>query len=220
MYSMAKRLTKTQARVLDFLKKYIQEKGYPPSIREIKSGLGLAGQRMIQNCLSALEEKGYIRRSRKARAIELLGFPTAKNTVTIPLVGHIRAGAPHPAIEDIQEYVAVDRFFTSGEDNFLLKVEGDSMIEALIQDGDYVVVKPQPTAQNGDIVAALVDGEATVKRFYKKGRQIRLEPANPEYKSIVIKPGESNVSIVGKVVAVLRSLEGKKVSTPLRSAIP
>ncbi|MBI2559780.1 MAG: repressor LexA, partial [Planctomycetes bacterium] len=114
--------------------------------------------------------------------------------------------APHPAIEDVQGYVAVDGAFTSGEGNFLLKVEGDSMIDAHIKDGDYVVVKPQPIAENGDIVAALVDNEATVKRFYRKGKQIRLEPANPAYKSIVIKPGLSNVSIVGKVVAILRSI--------------
>lgn len=206
---MRESLTKAQTRVLEFLKKYIQENGYPPSIREIKHGLGLAGQRTIQNCLSALEGKGYIKRASKARAIELLGFPTPNQTVPLPLVGHIKAGAPHPAIEDIQEYVVVGRSFTSGEDNFLLRVEGDSMVEAYIQDGDYVVVRPQPTAENGDIVAALVDGEATVKKFYKKGRQIRLEPANPTYKPIVLSKGQTDVSIVGKVVTVIRNLEGR-----------
>ncbi len=204
--TITKNLTKAQARILEFLKGHIQEMGYPPSIREMKDGLGLASHSAIQNCLSALEKKGYIRRSSKARAIEFCESLMASPPETLPLVGHIRAGAPHPAIEDIEEYVAVDKSFTVGGGNFLLKVEGDSMIEAHIEDGDYVVVRPQPTAHNGEIVAALVDGEATVKRFYKKGREIKLVPANPAYKEIVIKTGQSDVAVVGKVVAVLRSL--------------
>ncbi|MGR3295811.1 MAG: transcriptional repressor LexA, partial [Candidatus Bathyanammoxibius sp.] len=178
----------------------------PPSIREMKDGLGLASHSAIQNCLSALEKKGYIRRSSKARAIEFCESLRVSVPEVLPLVGHIRAGAPHPAIEDIEEYIAVDRSFTVGGGNFLLKVEGDSMVEAHIQDGDYVVVRPQSTANNGEIVAAMVDDEATVKRFYKKGNEIRLRPANPAYEDIVIGPGRSEVSIVGKVVAVLRSL--------------
>lgn len=206
MYHMRKTLTKAQTRVLDFLKDYVQETGYPPSIREMKDGLGLASHSAIQNCLSALEKKGYIRRSGRARAIEFCEFLKPGRTVTLPLVGHIRAGAPHPAIEDVEKYVAVDKSFTVGGGNFLLRVEGDSMIEDHIRDGDYVVVRPQPAAENCDIVAALVDGEATVKRFYKEGRRIRLKPANPTYKDIVVEPGQSDVHIAGKVVAVLRSL--------------
>ncbi len=205
---MRESLTQVQSRVFSFLKEYIREKGYPPSIRELKDGLGLASHSAVQNCLSALEQKGYIKRTGKARAIEFCDSLKSRQSVTLPLVGHIKAGAPQPAIEDVQGYVLVDRSFTSGDDNFLLKVEGDSMIEAHIKDGDYVVVKPRPTAENGDIVAALMDGEATVKRFYRKGREIRLEPANPEYKPVVIKAGQSDVSIVGKVVAVLRRIEG------------
>lgn len=206
MYHMRKTLTKAQTRVLDFLRSYAQEAGYPPSIREMKDGLGLASHSAIQNCLSALEKKGYIRRSSRARAIEFCEFLKPGQTATLPLVGHIKAGAPHPAIEDVEGYVAVDKSFTVGGGNFLLKVEGDSMIEDHIQDGDYVVVRPQPAAENGDIVAALVNDEATVKRFYKKGGQIRLVPANPVYAEIVVEPGQSDVSIAGKVVAVLRSL--------------
>ncbi len=207
MYHMiTKTLTEAQTRALEFLKDYIQEMGYPPSIREMKEGLGLASHSAIQNCLSALEKKGYIRRSSKARAIEFCESLRASESVALPLVGHIRAGAPHPAIEDVEGYVSVDKSFTVGGGNFLLKVEGDSMVEAHIQDGDYVVVRPQPTANNGDIVAALIDNEATVKRFHKKGREIRLRPANPAYEDIVIRPGQSGVAVVGKVVAVLRSL--------------
>ncbi len=207
MYHMVTRtLTEAQTRAFEFLKKYIQETGYPPSIREMKDGLGLASHSAIQNCLSALVEKGYIRRSSKARAIEFCESLGAGRPVTLPLVGHIRAGAPHPAIEDVEGYVAVDKSFTVGGGNFLLKVEGDSMVEAHIEDGDYVVVRPQPTANNGDIVAALIDDEATVKKFYKRGGEIRLVPANPAYKDIVIGPGQSSVAVVGKVVAVLRSL--------------
>ncbi len=203
---MRKTLTKAQDRALEFLRDYVRDRGYPPSIREMKEGLGLASHSAIQNCLSALEKKGYIRRSNKARAIEFCESLRASEPAVLPLVGHIRAGAPHPAIEDIEEYIAVDRSFTVGGGNFLLKAEGDSMVEAHIQDGDYVVVRPQSTANNGEIVAAMVDDEATVKRFYKEGNEIRLRPANPAYKDIVIEPGRSEVSIVGKVVAVLRSL--------------
>ncbi len=203
---MRKTLTKAQNRALEFLRDYVRDRGYPPSIREMKDGLGLASHSAIQNCLSALEKKGYIRRSSKARAIEFCESLRASVPEVLPLVGHIRAGAPHPAIEDVEEYIAVDRSFTVGGGNFLLKAEGDSMIEAHIQDGDYVVVRPQSTANNGEIGAAMVDDEATVKRFYKKGNEIRLRPANPAYEDIVIGPGPSEVSIVGKVVAVLRSL--------------
>jgi repressor LexA len=202
---MEDKLTRGQGKFLSFLHRYYQEKGYPPTVREIKEGLRISSSMAVQRYFAALEEKGYIKRTGMARAIEFCLRGT--QPVTLPLVGHIKAGLPHTAIEDVQGYVAVDRSFTSGKGNFLLKVQGDSMIEAQIKDGDYVVVKPQPTAENGDIVAALVDNEATVKRFYKKGRQIRLAPANPAYKDIVIKPGHSEVSIVGKVVAVLRSIQ-------------
>lgn len=205
---MREKLTEGQSKFLSFILKYYQDKGYPPTVREIKEGLGIVSSMAVQRYFASLEQKGYIKRTGSARAIEFCQSLKGSQPVTLPVVGHIKAGAPHLAIEDVQGYVAVDGAFTSGDGNFLLKVEGDSMIDAHIQDGDYVVVKPQPIAENGDVVAALVDKEATVKKFYRKGRQIRLEPANPAYKSIVIKPSSSDVSIVGKVVAVLRSIEG------------
>ncbi|HHT9119822.1 MAG TPA: transcriptional repressor LexA [Candidatus Hypogeohydataceae bacterium YC41] len=203
---MFEKLTPGQSKFLSFLKRFYEEKGYPPTVRETKEGLGITSSMGVQRYFAALEEKGYIKRSGKARAIEFRERLKASQSVTLPLVGHITAGAPSLAIEDIHGYVAVDRSFTSGDGNFLLKVKGDSMIEAHIKDGDYVVVKPQPTAENGDIVAALVDTEAMVKRFYRKGRQIKLAPANPTYKDIVIKPGLFEIFIVGKVIAVLRSI--------------
>ncbi len=204
---MREKLTSGQRKFLTFLLRYYQDKGYPPTVKEIKEGLGIVSTMGIQRYFASLEQKGYIKRTGRARAIEFCQSLKGSQPVNLPIVGHIKAGAPHLAVEDVQGYVAVDGTFTSGEGNFLLKVEGDSMIDAHIKDGDYVVVKPQPVAENGAIVAALVDNEATVKKFYRKGRQIRLEPANPAYKSIVIKPDASNVSIVGKVVAVLRSIE-------------
>src|SRR3990167_49475 len=115
MYHMRKTLTKAQTRVLDFLRSYAQEMGYPPSIREIKDGLGLASHSSLQNCLSALEKNGYIRRSSRARAIEFCEFLRPGQMVTLPLIGHIKAGAPHPAIEDVEGYIAVDKSFTVGD---------------------------------------------------------------------------------------------------------
>ena len=211
---MREKLTDGQKKFLSFLLRYYHDKGYPPTVSEIKEGLGIVSSMGVQRYFASLEQKGYIKRTGKARAIEFCQSLKGGQPVNLPVVGHIKAGAPHLAVEDVQGYVAVDEAFTSGEGNFLLKVEGDSMIDAHIEDGDYVVVKPQPVAENGDIVAALVDNESTVKRFYRKGKQIRLEPANPAYKSIVIKPGSSEVSIVGKVVAVLRNIEGGLKPSP------
>ncbi len=204
-----KSLTKLQKKVFAYLQAYAREKGYPPTIREIKTALHLSGHSSIQNALFVLEKKGYMRRSGKARGIEFCQSHRTHQPAQLPLAGRIQAGEPHMAIEDVEGYVAVDRSFVSGSDNFLLKVEGDSMIDAHIQDGDYVVVKPQPEANNGDTVVAIIDDEATVKKFYKNGNQIRLNPANPDYKPIVIDSGNPNVSIVGKVASVLRSISTK-----------
>ncbi len=200
-------LTKTQSKVFSYLQSYSSERGYPPTIREIKTALHLSGHSSIQNALSALEKKGYIRRSGKARGIEFCRGQRTDQPAQLPLAGRIQAGEPNMAIEDVEGYVAVDRSFVSGSDNFLLKVGGDSMIDAHIQDGDYVVVKPQPEANNGDIIVAIIDEEATVKKFFKNGNQIQLKPANPDYKPIVIDSGGRDVSIVGKVVSVLRCIE-------------
>jgi len=202
-------LTKTQREVFLYLQSYTGERGYPPTIREIKTALHLSGHSSIQNALSALEKKGYIRRSGEARGIEFCRSYRADQPAEIPLAGRIQAGEPNIAIEDVQGYVAVDRSFVSGSDNFLLKVQGDSMIDAHIQDGDYVVVKPQPEANNGDIVVAIIDEEATVKMFYKNDKEIQLKPANHDYKPVVINSACRDIAIVGRVVSVLRRVETK-----------
>jgi repressor LexA len=128
------------------------------------------------------------------------------DTFHVPIVGTVRAGEPILAIENIEGYINLDRSFVSSEDVFLLRVQGDSMIEAHIQDGDFALVKPQSNAENGEIVVALIEDEATIKRIFKKRDLIRLEPANPTLEPIVVKKGEKKIAIVGKVVGIFRKL--------------
>jgi repressor LexA len=212
---MQKHLTSKQKAVFDFLKKYLQEKGFPPTLREIASNFGLRGPKAPQKTLQILEKKGYIRRvPGGSRAIEILkyvgkdgrhgGLPYA--TLSIPIVGRVRAGEPILAIENIEGYIHLDRSLVSSDDVFLLRVQGNSMIDAHIQDGDFALVKPQPNAENGEIVVALIEDEATIKRIFKKRELIRLEPANPHLEPIIVKKGEKKVTIVGKVVGIFRKL--------------
>jgi repressor LexA len=201
-----KDLTETQQKVFDFLKNFLRKKGYPPTLREVASHFGLKGPRGPQKTLQILERKGYLRKTPgDSRAIEILGFPPLRGqTLSLPIVGKVTAGEPILAIENIEGYVNLDRTLVSSENVFLLRVEGDSMIEAHIQDGDFALVQPQSHAENGEIVVALVDDEATIKRIFKQRDFIRLEPANPKMEPIVIKKGEKKVSIVGKVVGIFR----------------
>jgi len=210
-----KKLTSTQEKVLNFLKSYLQEKGFPPTLREIASHFGLRGPKAPQKTLQILEKKGYIRRvPGGSRAIEMLnyvdrdgrhgGLPYA--TLSIPIVGRVRAGEPILAVENIERYINLDRSLVSSDDVFLLRVQGDSMIDAHIQDGDFALVKPQPNAENGEIVVALIEDEATIKRIFKKRDLIRLEPANPNMEPIIVRKGEKRVTIVGKVVGIFRKL--------------
>jgi len=201
-------LTSTQKKVLIFLKDFLREKGFPPTLREIASHFGLTGPKAPQKTLNILERKGYIRRvPGLSRGTEILGFPTPRTqTLSIPIVGRVTAGELILAIENIEGYINLDRSLVSSENVFLLRVHGDSMIEAHIQDGDFALVKPQPNAENGEIVVALIDDEATIKRIFKKRNLIRLEPANPNMEPIVVKKGEKRVAIVGKVVGIFRKL--------------
>lgn len=206
---MGRALTPTQEKVLKFLKSYLQEKGFPPTLREIASHFGLRGPKAPQKTLAILERKGYIRKvPGGSRAIEVLGFPSFyKNQIlSIPIVGGVRAGEPILAIENIEGYLNLDRGLASSEDVFLLRVQGDSMIEAHIQDGDFALVKPQPNAENGEIVVALIEDEATIKRIFRKRDLIRLEPANPNMEPIAVRKGEKRVTIIGKVVGIFRKL--------------
>jgi len=215
-----KDLTSTQKKVLDFLIGYFYKHRFPPTLREIASHFGLKGPKGPQKTLAILEKKGYLRRvPGGSRAIEILkdgghrtglvkgghGGP-ASETIHVPIVGTVRAGEPVLAIENIEGYINLDRSFVSIEDVFLLRVQGDSMIEAHIQDGDFALVKPQSNAENGEIVVALIEDEATIKRIFKKRDLIRLEPANPSMEPIVVKKGEKKVAIVGKVIGIFRKL--------------
>jgi repressor LexA len=202
-------LTPTQEKVFEFLKDFLREKGFPPTLREIASHFGLKGPRGPQKTLNILERKGYIRKiPGGSRAIEILSYPQFSLThiLSVPIVGSVRAGEPILAIENIEGYINLDRSLVSSGDVFLLRVQGDSMIEAHIQDGDFALVKPQPNAENGEIVVALIEDEATIKRIFMKRDLIRLEPANPKMEPILVKKGEKKITIVGKVVGIFRKI--------------
>jgi repressor LexA len=203
---MGNELTGRQKELLDFLKGFLRERGFPPTLREMASHFGLKGPRGPQKVLNILERKGYIRKKAgESRAIEILGL-SSRNIVSIPILGRVRAGEPILAIENIEGYINLDRSLASGENVFLLRVQGDSMIDAHIQDGDFALVKPQSNAENGEIIVALIEDEATIKRIFFKRDLIYLEPANPSMEPIVVKKGEKKVSIVGKVVGIFRKL--------------
>ena len=206
---MEKELTPRQKEVLDFLKDFVMGRGFPPTLREIASHLGVKGPRGPQKALRILERKGYLRRvPGGSRALEIIGgFPGQSGEVlSVPIVGRVRAGEPILAVENVEGYIRLDRSLLSSENVFLLRVQGDSMVEAHIQDGDFALVKPQPNAENGEIVVALIEDEATIKRIFKKRDLIRLEPANPAMEPIVVKKGEKRVKIVGKVVGIFRKI--------------
>jgi repressor LexA len=202
-------LSPTQQRVLGFLKDYLGEKGFPPTLREIASHFGLGGPKAPQKTLNILERKGYIRKiPGGSRAIEILN-PTPirpAQILPIPVIGRVQAGEPILAVENIEGYIHLDRSLVSSGDVFLLRVQGDSMIDAHIQDGDFALVKPQPNAENGEIVVALIEDEATIKRIFQKRDLIRLEPANPKMEPIIVKKDEKKVTIVGKVVGIFRKI--------------
>lgn len=197
-------LTPRQRQVLQFITSFADSNGYPPSQREIAGHLKVSGTLPVMKHLDALERKGYIRRESVNRGITLK-VPNSRH-LSLPIVGTVRAGQLSTAIEDIQGYFSVDQMAVKGVDCFFLKVSGDSMINAGILDGDLALVRPQLTADNKDIVVAMVDGEATVKWFYKELDHIRLQPANPGMKPILIYPEDGEVTIVGKVIGIYRQI--------------
>jgi repressor LexA len=206
---MAK-LSKRQQDILDFIKEEVKKKGYPPSVREIGEAVGLASSSTVHGHLARLESKGFIRRDpTKPRAIEILDMEEtarmpASNVVNVPVVGKVTAGQPITAIENVEEFFPLpERLVPADEQVFMLEVMGDSMIEAGILDGDYVIVRQQKTANNGDIVVAMTEeDEATVKRFFKEKDHIRLQPENSTMEPIILR----NVSILGKVIGVYRQI--------------
>ncbi len=203
------KISKRQEAILEFIKDEVKQKGYPPSVREIGTAVGLASSSTVHGHLGRLESKGYIRRDpTKPRAIEVLdpeGIEAIKPGVLhVPLIGKVTAGQPITAIENVEEYFPLPESFGTSEDNlFMLEIIGNSMIEAGILNGDYVVVKQKNTADNGEIVVAMTEEEeATVKRFFKEKNYFRLQPENASMDPIIV----DNVSILGKVVGVYRTL--------------
>jgi repressor LexA len=197
--------TKKQASILSYIRRHTENLGYPPTIREIANEFGLASTKGVKAQLDALEKKGLLRREgRGARALEVVGAGK-RNIRAVPVLGRVPAGQPIPALENTEGEFLLDKSLLSGEGCFLLHVTGESMIEESILDGDYALVKPQPVAENGDIVVAMVNGEATLKRFRKEDDRIVLEPANRDMAPLVLaRGGEGDIDIVGKVIAVLR----------------
>ncbi|WP_338447772.1 transcriptional repressor LexA [Niallia oryzisoli] len=206
---MAK-LSKRQQDILEFIKNEVKLKGYPPSVREIGEAVGLASSSTVHGHLARLETKGLIRRDpTKPRAIEILDIDEEANipkskVINVPIVGKVTAGQPITAIENVEEFFPLpESLAPSDEQLFMLEVMGDSMIEAGILDGDYVIVRQQSTANNGDIVVAMTEeDEATVKRFFKEKDYFRLQPENSALDPIILK----TVSILGKVIGVYRHI--------------
>jgi repressor LexA len=200
-------LTKRQSEILDFVRSEVHRRGFPPSVREIGEAVGLSSSSTVHSHLSALESKGFIRRDpSKPRALEVLDYrDTGRGVDTtsiraVPLVGAVAAGAPILAAENIEETIPLPADLADEGTSFILCVRGDSMIEAGILDGDFVVVTQQTTAQNGDVVVALVDDEATVKRYFREADRVRLQPENSSMEPIYVR----DVSILGRVTGLFR----------------
>ena len=205
---MAKeQLSDKQQQILEFIKRRILDKGYPPAVREICEAVNLRSTSSVHSQLETLERKGYIHRDpTKPRAIEITDddFNLARREIiNIPVVGTVTAGEPILAVENIEEYFPMLPNHISNKNTFMLHVRGESMINAGIFDGDMVVVEQQPTADNGDIVVAMIEDSATVKRFYKEDGYYRLQPENDTMDPIIV----SEVSIIGKVVGLYRSMK-------------
>lgn len=215
---MQKNLTDKQQQILDFVNSQVEEKGYPPSVREICSAVGFKSTSTVHSYLEKLEKSGMISKDpTKPRALRVVGGTKAYNSkhgnekdyysrkelVDVPIVGKVTAGMPILAVENIEDTFPLPVDYVQNSTAFMLKVQGDSMVEAGILDKDLVLVRQQSTALNGDIVVALIDDEATVKTFYKEKGYVRLQPQNQFMDPIIVR---SNLSILGKVIGVFRKL--------------
>jgi len=202
-------LTARQREALDFITYCLDERGYPPTLREIGEHMGIRSTNGVNDHLKALERKGYlVREELKSRALRPVDFDDAK--VSIPIIGHVAAGQPILATEQVSDRVTIDRFFigkANARDVFGLVIRGDSMIDDGIYDGDYIFVRKQRTASPGEIVVVMIDGEATCKRFFHEGTRIRLQPANAAMAPIYVEHNEfRDVGILGKVVGIYRRM--------------
>ena len=198
------KITDKQSQILEYIKSEILNKGYPPSVRDICQAVNLKSTSSVHSHLETLEKNGYIRRDpTKPRTIEIIDDNfnlVRREVVNVPMVGTVAAGQPILAIENIDNYFPIPSEYMPNEETFMLKVKGESMINAGILDGDNILVKRQNTAKNGDMVVALVDDSATVKTFYKENGHIRLQPENDDMDPIIVPDCE----IIGKVFGVFR----------------
>jgi len=200
-------LSLRQTNILEFIKNEIRKKGYPPAVREIGEAVGLLSSSTVHGHLQTLENKGYIRRDpTKPRAIEVLDsssdLQNVEKVIHIPIVGCVAAGQPILAVENIEGTFPLPAHLVREDIDFMLRVQGESMIGAGILDGDFIIVRKQSEARNGEIVVALIGDEATVKRFFKERTLIRLQPENPTMQPIY----SQDVTILGKVVGVFRTI--------------
>lgn len=201
--------TERQERILEVIRDFTDEHGYPPSVREIGERVGLSSSSTVQSHLKSLEKRGLIHRDpTKPRALITKGTASAgkpaalPDAVALPIVGKVAAGTPITAIENLDGEFVLPAEYARKDGSFMLRVAGESMIDAAILDGDLIVVAPQPDATDGEIVVAMVDGEATVKRFYRESGRVRLQPENRTMAPIYA----DDVTVVGKVTAIFRSL--------------
>lgn len=212
---MARKITKRQQQIYDFIRSYQKEKGYPPSVREMASAVGLSSPSTVHAHLNALEDLGLIKRdATKPRALEVFNSDgssvklgevkesSTRGVVSLPLVGRVAAGLPVLAEQNIEDTFTLPTEIATDSSSFILEVHGDSMINAGIFNGDYIVVREQRNAMNGEIVVAMIDGDATVKTFYKERGRVRLQPENDAMEPIYA----DNPVILGKVVALMRRL--------------
>lgn len=207
-------LTDRQREILEFITQSINQRGYPPTLREIGTHFGIRSTNGVNDHLRALEKKGYLQRedlkSRALRPVSASGRPldAGSETVEIPLLGRVAAGIPLLAVENVESTVRVDRFFIGQtREVFALRVKGDSMIEDGIFDGDYIFVRKQLQANRGDTVVAMIEGEATVKRYYPEGDTIRFQPANASMQPIIVRKREwKSVNLLGIVVGIYRKM--------------
>lgn len=210
---MARKISKRQQQIYDFIRSYQKEKGYPPSVREMAAAVGLSSPSTVHAHLSALEELGLIKRdATKPRALEVFNSDgtsikmgevketSTRGTVSLPLVGRVAAGLPILAEQNIEDTFTLPTEIATDSSSFILEVHGESMINAGIYNGDYIVVREQKSAMNGEIVVAMIEGEATVKTFYKERGRVRLQPENDTMEPIYAE----SPTILGKVVALMR----------------
>ncbi len=204
---MANNLTPRQEEILNFIKEEVKQKNYPPSVREIGNAVGLNSSSTVHSHLGALEKKGFIRRNpTKPRAIEILGNNESSTqkcgVINVPVLGQVAAGSPIFAEENIEEYFPIPQDLAKDDKVFMLQIRGDSMEKVGILNGDYIIVRQQHTALNNEIVVALVEDEATVKRFFKEKEYVILQPENDLYEPIKTKEAK----IIGKVIGVFRKM--------------